>query len=310
MGAMRGWAVVLLAAVALLDAPTSGQGAQRPSFRGSVNVVPLTVTVTDASRRYVTNLERADFEVLEDGRRQEIQFFQETSVPLVVALLLDTSASMDRRLSVAQKAAVGFVRALGPSDAAMAIDFDSRIRVHQGLTKDAAEVEEAIRRMKVGGSTALYNAVYIALKELNKSRADQRSSELRRRSIVVLSDGEDTSSIVTFDEVLDLATRSDTSIYAIGLLGNERSRDRRSQEAKFALRELADRTGGRAFFPDNSGAFAGIYTEIKTELSSQYSLAYESDNPRQDGKFRRISVKVARDGVAARTRAGYYAPTK
>jgi Ca-activated chloride channel family protein len=312
---MRLWSMAaVLGALTLAGSPTGGHASpapsQQPAFRGSVDVVPLTVTVTDGSRRYVNDLTRHDFQVFEDGRKQEITFFQETSVPLVVALLLDTSASMDRTLPVAQKAAAGFVRKLSDVDAAMVIDFDSRVRVRQALTTDEAELGTAIEQTKVGGSTALYNAVYIALKELNKKRADQLSTELKRRAIVVLSDGEDTSSIVTLDEVLDLATRSDTAIYAIGLLGGESSEGRRPQEAKFALRHLAERTGGRAFFPDDSDAFAGIYNEIKTELSSQYSLAYESDNSRKDGQFRRITVRVARSGVAARTRAGYYAANK
>jgi Ca-activated chloride channel family protein len=314
MGAMRLWWTVALGVVTLAGSAPSGQvspaTAQRPAFRGSVDVVPLTVTVTDGSRRHVTDLEQHDFKVFEDGRLQEIAFFQKTSVPLVVALLLDTSASMDRRLTVAQRAASGFVWTLGAEDSAMAIDFDNRVRVRQTLTTDQHAVGTAIADMKVGGSTALYNAVYIALKELNKSYVDRHGSELRRRAIVVLSDGEDTSSIVTFEEVLDLATRSDTAIYSIGLLGQDATGGRKPQEAKFALRQLAERTGGRAFFPNDVDKFAGIYDEIKTELSSQYAIAYESNNPRRDGQFRRVSVRIGRDGVEARTRAGYFGPSR
>jgi Ca-activated chloride channel family protein len=308
MSAMRLWWATAAGLLALAGS-TSGQVSTpsgRPAFRGSVDVVPLTVTVTDGARRHVTDLEAHDFQILEDGRPQEIAFFQKSSVPLVVGLLLDTSASMDRRLSVAQKAASGFVRALGAEDVAMAIDFDNRVRVRQPLTGDTGAVSGAIAQMKVGGSTALFNAVYIALKELNKHHGHQESDR-RRKVIVLLSDGEDTSSIVTFDEVLDLATRSDTAIYCIGLLGGSPTEGHRPQEAKFALRQLAERTGGRVFFPQDTDAFSGIYAEIKTELSNQYSLAYESNNPRRDGRFRRISIRVARSGAMARTRSGYYA---
>jgi Ca-activated chloride channel homolog len=302
------WAVIVGGLLVVAGSPMSGQVSPpgRPAFRGSVDVVPLTVTVTDGARHHVTDLEETDFQIFEDGRPQQVVFFQKTSVPLVVALLLDTSASMDRRLPVAQKAASGFVHALGATDSAMAIDFDSRVRVRQPLTMEIGTVGHAISQMKVGGSTALYNAVYIALKELNK-HAEHHVSERRRRVIVVLSDGEDTSSIVTFDEVLDLATRSDTAIYCIGLLDKGSGNLHRPQEAKFALRQLAERTGGRAFFPQDIDAFSGIYSDIKAELSSQYSLAYESDNPRRDGQFRRISIRVGRKDVMARTRTGYYA---
>ena len=314
MSAMRLWWTLAVAGLLMLAVgTTSGQVSSRqsgwPPFRGSVDVVPLTVTVTDGSRRHVTDLEEHDFQIFEDGRLQQIAFFQKSSVPLEVALLLDTSASMDRRLRVAQKAASGFVRALGATDTAMAIDFDNRVRVRQPLTTDMGEVGRAITQMKVGGSTALYNAVYIALKELNKHN-DRDVSERRRRAIVLLSDGEDTSSIVTFDEVLDLATRSDTAIYCIGLLAGGPTDVQRPQEAKFALRQLADRTGGRAFFPHDIDAFTGIYAEIKAELSNQYSLAYESNNASRDGQFRRISIRVARNDVVARTRSGYYAASR
>jgi Ca-activated chloride channel homolog len=310
MSAMRLWLVAALGGLLLAGSSTSGQAptpSGRPAFRGSVDVVPLTITVTDGARRHVTDLEEDDFQIFEDGRPQQIAFFQKFSVPLVVALLLDTSASMDRRLPVAQKAATRFVQALGPIDTAMAIDFDNRVRVRQPLTAETGDVVRAIAQMKIGNSTALYNAVYIALKELNKHHDHEMR---RRRAIVVLSDGEDTSSIVTFDEVLDLATRSDTAIYCIGLLGGDSTEGKRPQEAKFALRQLAERTGGRAFFPQDMEAASGIYGEIRTELSNQYSLAYESNNPSRDGQFRRISIRVARSGVTARTRSGYYAASR
>ncbi|HVH25940.1 MAG TPA: VWA domain-containing protein [Vicinamibacterales bacterium] len=309
---MRLWWATAVGLLALAGGSTSGQVSTpsgRPAFRGSVDVVPLTVTVTDGARRHVTDLEAHDFQILEDGRPQEIAFFQRSTVPLVVGLLLDTSASMDRRLPVAQKAASGFVRALGANDVAMAIDFDNRVRVRQSLTADTGALSGAIAQMKVGGSTALYNAVYVALKELNKQHGHQESDR-RRKVIVLLSDGEDTSSIVTFDEVLELATRSDTAIYCIGLLGGGAFDGQRPQDQKFALRQLAERTGGRAFFPQDMDAFSGIYAEIKTELSNQYSLAYESNNPRRDGQFRRISIRVSRNGASARTRSGYYAASQ
>ena len=200
---------------------------QRPVIRGGVDAVALNVTATDPGRHYVTDLARDDFLIFEDGRRQDLTFFQKTGLPLALVLLLDTSASMNQSLAVAQEAAIGFARQLGPSDLASVIDFDSTVHVRQGFTSDREAIERAIRQTAANGSTALYNAVYIALKESIKSPRDERTAEPRRRAIVVLSDGDDTSSLVGFDEVLDLAARGDTTIYAIGL-GCARRRPRRA----------------------------------------------------------------------------------
>jgi Ca-activated chloride channel homolog len=287
---------------------TPAPGTQRPSVRGGVDVVAVNVTVTDGARRYVTDLGPQDFLLFEDGRPQELAFFQKTGLPLALTLLLDTSASMDRNLRFAQEAAIGFIRKLAPADVASLIDFDNRVQIRQGFTGDRGALGDAIRQSRVGGSTSLYNALYIALHELNKTIRDERTSEPRRRAIVLLSDGEDTSSLVAFDEVLDLAARSDTTIYAIGLFGREVFDTKRPQDGPFVLRRLAQQTGGLAFFPVDAKELPGIYGEIRAELSSQYSLAYESDNPARDGRFRRIAVRIKRTGLVARARPGYYAP--
>jgi Ca-activated chloride channel family protein len=301
---------VLVVSLRSMDGQDLGSGAQRPAFRSGVDVIAMSVTVTDGSRRYVTDLNQPDFHILEDGRPQQVTFFQKSSLPLALALLIDTSASMELNLAVAQEAAIGFVRELSPVDVASLIDFDTRVQVLQGFTSDQAALEAAIRKTAAGGSTALYNAVYIALKELNKTVLDETLAQSRRRAIVILSDGEDTSSLVAYDEVLALAARSDVAIYAIGLLGREASGVRRPNEAQFVLRRFAEQTGGRAFFPADAKELAGIYGDIKAELASQYFLAYESNNPRRDGQFRRIAVRVEREGALARARPGYYAPTR
>ena len=306
-------AVVMLTVATVTNSPSSaGPSAQdqQSRFRGGVDVVSLNVTVTDGGRRYITDLARDDFQILEDGRKQEVTFFQKSGVPLAVALLMDTSASMQDSLPVAQEAAIGFTRELGTADMASVIDFDSSVRVVQDFTSDHGAIERAIRRTEANGSTALYNAVYIALRELNKAPAGPRSAEPRRQAIVLLSDGDDTSSLVGFEEALDLAARNDTTIYAIGLGLRTQGPGRAPPDAQFVLRRLAEQTGGRTFFPQAANDLAAIYGEIKTELSSQYSLAYESSNPARDGRFRRVSVAITRSGAVARTRPGYYAPTR
>ena len=309
---LQAFAIVAALVVSLrsIEGEHLGSATQRPAFRSGVDVIAMSVTVTDGSRRYVNDLDRPDFHVFEDGRPQQVTFFQKGSLPLALALLIDTSAGMELNLAVAQEAAIGFVRELSPADVATVIDFDTRVQVRQGFTSDQGALERAIRQTVAGGSTALYNAVYIALKDLNKTVLDETLAQSRRRAMVILSDGEDTSSLLAYEEVLGLAARSDVAIYAIGLLGREGPGVRRPNEAQFVLRRFAEQTGGRAFFPADAKELAGIYGEIRAELASQYFLAYESNNPRRDGQFRRIAVRVDREGAAARARPGYYAPTR
>jgi Ca-activated chloride channel homolog len=281
----------------------------RPIFRVGVDIVSLNVTVTDAARRYVGDLNRDDFVVLEEGAPQNVVFFRKTDVPLALALLLDTSASMEPALATAQEAAIGFARQLGPADVAMLIDFDSKVQVLAHFTSDRSELEEAVRRTMAGGSTSLYNAVYVALKELSRIKLEDEQQGLRRRAIILLSDGEDTSSLVSFDELLDLASRSDTMIYTIGLGSADSSGRRTFQDAQFVLRRLAQQTGGRAFFPQAARELTGVYGEIRDELSSQYLLAYESGS-QKNGQWRRVNVRVNRPNVMVRARQGYYAASR
>jgi len=296
-------------AAAQAPTPTQPDRLQRPSFRAGVDLVSLNVTVTDGSTRYVTDLQAEDFQVYEDGVKQEVTFFNRTNLPIALALLIDTSASMEARLETAQEAAVGFARRLREQDLAEIVDFDSRVVILQPFTNNAAELEQAIRRTSAGGSTSMFNAIYIALKNLKKVVATN-IEEIRRQAIVVLSDGEDTSSLLPFEEVLDLAKRSETAIYAIGLRSSEGSGGGRGfREAEFVLRQLAQETGGRAFFPNQATDLAAIYGQIADELSSQYTVGYTSRNAKRDGAWRRVVVRVARQSATARTKQGYFAPT-
>jgi Ca-activated chloride channel family protein len=284
---------------------------QAPSFRAGVDLVSLNVTAIDSTARYVTDLQQQDFQVFEDGVLQEVTFFNRTNLPIALGLLLDTSASMETRLPIAQEAASGFARRLRPQDLAEVIDFDSRVVILAPFTNKAADLEQAIRRTAAGGSTSMYNAIYIALKDLKKVVATN-VEEIRRQAIVVLSDGEDTSSLLPFEEVLDLAKRSETAIYAIGLRSNDAatSSNKGFKEAEFVLRQLAQETGGRAFFPNQAGELAGIYSQISDELSSQYTVGYTSRNTKRDGAWRRVVVRINRPSVVPRTKQGYFAPTR
>jgi Ca-activated chloride channel family protein len=287
--------------------PAPTMAPQGPAFRAGVELVSLNVTVTESGARFVTDLEQRQFTVFEDGVKQDVEFFNRTNLPVALSLLLDTSASMDQRMGIAQEAAIGFARRLRPQDVCAVIDFDSRVQIRQTFTNQAADLEKAIRATSAAGSTSLYNAIYISLKELKKVKAAS-SEDVRRQAIVVLSDGEDTSSLVTFEEVLELAKRSETAIYSIGLRSNEGPQSKGFKEADFVLRQLAQETGGRAFFPTDVRELAKIYDLISDELSSQYVLGYTSRNPRRDGAWRRIVVQIDRPNSVARTKQGYYAP--
>ncbi len=303
---MAGRARGALAIGVLLAAAAATPGAQQV-FRAGVELVSLNVTVTDGTR-YVTDLTKEDFQVYEDGAKQDVTFFAHGQQPIALAVLLDTSASMDEKLDTAQEAAVGFARRLKSNDTMEVIDFDSQVKILQPFTGDTAALEKAIRETTPNGSTALYNAIYISLKELKKEKASS-TDEIRRQAIVVLSDGDDTSSLVEYEEVLELAKRSETAIYSIGLRSSGAAR-RDFKEAEFVLRQLSQETGGQVFFPNNVSELPKIYQQISDELASQYTLAYTSKNPVRNGAWRRVVVRVERPGLVTRTRQGYYGPSE
>jgi Ca-activated chloride channel family protein len=313
-------AIVVVAAVCLTaqdPAPPQGGAAKTPPqspaeqkqpqtrLRSGIDLVSLSVTVMEGTR-YVPDLEESDFEVFEDGAKQPLSFFSRTQQPIALAVLLDTSASMNERLPTAQEAAIGFAKRMRPEDVMEVIDFDSQARILQTFTNDVAALEKAIRSTDVNGSTSLYNAIYVSLKELKRAKANS-PEEIRRQAIVVLSDGDDTSSLVPYEEVLDLAKRSETAIYAIGLRPSGTYRTE-FKEAEFVLKQLAQETGGRAYFVLTAAELPKIYEQISEELANQYSLAYSSKNPMRNGAWRRIVVRVNKPNMIARTRQGYYGP--
>lgn len=297
-----------IAVVAALGAVEGQQAPLQPSFRTGVELVSLNVTVSEA-QHYVTDLEQADFNVYEDGVQQNVTFFNKTNLPIALALLIDTSASMDTKLPTAQEAAIGFAKRLRPQDLAEVVDFDNRITLLQQFTNSGQDIEQAIRKTSAGGSTSLYNAIYFALKELKKAVA-KNVEEIRRQAIVVLSDGEDTSSLLPFEEVLDLAKRSETAVYSIGLRDNDSGGTKLFKEAEFVLKQFSQETGGRAFFPNQVSDLAGVYGQIADELSSQYTVGYTSKNPKRDGAWRRIVVRVNRPNTTTRTKTGYFGPRR
>ena len=224
---------------------------------------------------------------------QEIDNFSALPQPIALSLVIDTSTSMETKLSIAQEAASGFIRRMGEKDVAQIIDFDSQARILQAFTDDKPQLERALRRTQAGGSTSLYNAIYTSIDELKRLRV-QGTADIRRQAIVLLSDGEDTSSIVPYEDVLDLSKRSEVTVYSIGLRDKDAAQSRGWNEAQFVLKSLAQETGGRSYSVVDATQLPGIYSQIADELANQYTLGYVSKNPKRDGAWRRITVQIAR----------------
>lgn len=305
-----GAASLIVAAVLGSASRSAGQehtGRALPRFGSDVDVVNLSVSVADTGRRYVTDLQKHEFTVLEDGIPQQLAVFSQQQAPVSVSILIDCSQSMQASMAMVQGAALRLVQTLRPVDSAQIVRFNQRHVVVQDYTSNQELLETGIRSIRPEGGTGLYNAVYLSLRELSRQTAE---GEMRKRAVVLLSDGADTTSLLNDDQVLDAARRAEVTVYAVGLgiatsVGssalNENSR------ARHFLTALTGETGGQPFFPRRLAELDGVYDRIARELSTQYSLGYVSSNGLRDGKWRKVVVHSGRGGLVLRHRAGYFA---
>ena len=299
----------VLAAVALTVTASGAVVTAQQVFRASTDTVFLSVTATRSSTT-VGGLDQDHFLIFEDGRPQTIEVFSRDPQPIALSLLIDASMSMENKMGLAADSAVGFVRRMRPDDTAQVVTFNSSTNIRQEFTADQARLERAIRMTRASGSTSLYTAIYIAFSELDRI-GRRTQGEVRRQAIVLLSDGEDTTSVVDYDAVLERAKRSDVIVFAIGLRGGYGSGSAQGfRQHDFALRSLAQTTGGRVFYVDAAAQLPAVYNQIADELASQYTIGYTSRNTSRDGAWRQITIRVDEPGVVARTRAGYFGPTK
>jgi Ca-activated chloride channel family protein len=310
----RRTAAALAASLLLPLAPLAAQAPRRqatpppPTFGVGIEIINLNISVTDPRNRYVTDLGARDFAVYEDGIKQELSLFTNENLPISLALMIDSSASMDEKMPAAQTAAIRFIKTLRPEDNAQVVQFNDRATVLQDFTSDQEQLEAAIRRTHAAGPTALHNALYIALKDLTRLK---KRDEMRRLAVVLLTDGEDTASLITDEQVIDLAKKTEINIYAISLRPNRpQDRERMSfSQAAHLLTVLTRETGGQVHFPNSLSELDSVYDRIAEELRTQYSLGYVSNNSRRDGKWRRIVVRVPdRESLQVRHKLGYYAP--
>jgi Ca-activated chloride channel family protein len=307
---------VAAAALVLLAASASplAQGVQPvpalPSssavFKSAAALVALNVTVQDQSARYVAGLQPADFAIYEDGVRQDVRFFESAAVPMDLIVLIDTSSSMSDKVKIVQDAAAGFLKTLRNDDRGAVVGFADSVAILQPLTSDRAQLEQAVRSTAARGSTALNNAVYVALKQFGQGA--RAGGAVRRQAIVVLSDGADTTSILSLDDVLALARKSGVNVYTVALQSPQVVPGRKAfSDSDYAMKALARETGALSFFPQPADLKA-VYRSIANELASQYSIGYVPANGRSDGRFRRIVVQVVtRPELRPRTRPGYLA---
>ncbi len=311
-------------------------GAQDETLRLRAEEVLLNVTVTDSYSHQATDLTKEEFIVAEDGQRQDIASFVMSSVPVNVVLMLDASGSIVSEINSLRDSAMHFVGQLGPADKTSVIEFHTNVELIQDWTAKADDVRHALSwRFKPGmvqtkqgsftyGSTALYDALF--------SAADEQLAKVEgRKAIILLTDGDDTSSKLTYEQALTSIIRSGSVVYVISKArqfinelaryrskgarvfagGNSQMADMmvaRFEQAEKLMAELSRRTGGRIFSPLRDEDMKDVYGQVARELKNQYIITYAPKNLEHDGRLRRINVFLTRPGYAARTRDGYYAP--
>ena len=265
-----------------MQAQAAATLAGTPVFRGTVDLVSLNVTLTNGHNQPVGGLTAGDFAIFEDGVQQDLSFFSSARLPMDVAILLDTSSSMSPVLSVAQDAAIGLVESAQHADRVSVTEFNDRANILHSLSSDMDGAIRAIRGTSPRGSTALYNGLYMAMTEMVRSR--RKTQDVRKQAVVVLSDGQDTSSLVQYEDVMELANQSGIVLYTILLLSpfdarqlNDLKTSKFSQSL-FVMRSFAEATGGVTFLTSNVRDLQGIYSKIATELAQQYTLGYMSTN--------------------------------
>ena len=268
-----------------------------------VNRVNMLFTVSDKKGRFVTDLTKGDFEIIESKRRQNIiEFTAEADLPLRLAILIDTSNSVRDRFKFQQEAAIEFVNSvMRPQDRAVVISFDTGAELVADLTNDSTKLTNAIRGLRPGGGTALFDAIFFACRD--KLMQDQPQHKFRR-AMVILSDGDDNQSKYTRDQSLEMAHKADVAIYNIST-----NITRIESDGDKILKYLSQETGGLTFFPFKVQDLAQSFENIANELRHQYNVLYRPDPVKTDGLYHTVDIKVkGRKDLVVRARKGYFAP--
>jgi Ca-activated chloride channel homolog len=288
----------------------------QPTIVTTTELVHLVVTVTDRHHNFITDLDKSDFKVLENGVPQDIKFFgRETDLPLRIGLLLDTSNSIRPRLEFEKDAAVDFLNKVirRNKDMAFLMTFDNEPEVIQDYTGDLDSLMTAVRAQRAGGGTALNDAICMASDKLAHPPLPKGPESEVRRVVVVISDGQDNLSDRALTDAIDASIRSEAAVFSVSTNTDWLAVDDGSKPTKYhveagdkVLQTFADQTGGHAFFPYRIDDLAQSFLDIGTELRSQYFIAYSPTNPPATGQYRPIDVQTTRKGLIVSTRKGYY----
>ena len=297
-------AALLLAALVYALLPSPHARAQKQSddddvVRVESDLVVLNVTVTDKQGHYVHKLTRPQFKVFEDGREQPLSLFSVEETPFAAAILLDTSGSMEMRLTLARAAAIRFLEGMRQDDVASVYNFHSEVEQLQDFSpgRDLPPMAYTLHSV---GMTALNDAVVRASKDLS-----QRSE--KRRAVILLTDGLDTKSAATAEKALNAALAANATIYTVDMI-DPQAKAMEKMQAAGALKYFASKSGGRYISSPGGQALDDAFEEIREELSNQYTLGYRPTNKARDGRWRKIELKLDRPELNARTRDGYRAP--
>jgi len=302
---------LVTAAIAAACVCAAPRAQQVPVFKSGVDLVNFGVTVTDRKGTLVTDLTADDFEIVEDGRRQNIRFFapgapsgSDTGAPeMHLGLMLDVSESMGDDIKFTQTAAVRFLNTLTDAVDVTVVDFDTEVRVARYSQREFARLIERIRQKKASGWTALYDAIGVYL--------DGAAGQEGRKVMLLYTDGGDTTSALGLGDLMDLLKASDVTVYAIGELEHQSPSTRGQQQ--MILQQMADATGGKAFFPLSVDELDSVYEKVVAEIRAQYTLGYLSSNEKADGSWRKVEIKIRKKddrSYRVRARKGYYAPYK
>lgn len=270
-------------------------------FKKDVDEVLLHATVVDDHQHIVTNLDRSDFTVFEDGKQQNIISFRHEDIPVAMGIVIDNSGSMREKREKVNQAALNLVRSSNPRDEVFVVNFNDEYYLDQDFTNDLLKLKEALEKIDARGGTALYDAVVASADHL------KRDARLDKKVLFVVTDGEDNASNESLEQaVRRLQDEAGPQVYAIGILGDEEHPKR----AKRALEIVAQRTGGMAFFPRTLDEVNQITSTIAHDIRNQYTIGYKPTNPRASGGFRTVKVDAKAKGhgkMIVRTKTGYFA---
>jgi len=268
------------------------------TFRTESNLVSLNVSVFDKEGHVVKGLPKSAFTVYEDNQKQEIKVFRQEDVPISLGLVIDSSASMGDKRERVNQAALAMVKASNPDDEVFVISFSDEAVITQDFTSDFKRLENSLQNARLKGETAMRDALSVGLDHL------RAHSKKDKKVLLVITDGEDNSSVQTQENLVRAAHLSNVIIYAIGILGSEQPAS--AQRAKASLDALTLATGGRSWYPADVSGIAQITPEIAHEIRNQYVIGYTPENTSASSAFRAIRVEVSAPDVTVRTRSGYY----